>query len=168
MRTRLKYVNLFLALLVVVAIAHFLLQMSYFDSVGISGRAVSEDGGESGRSLTSKAILLAEWGLILLGMIFVYTKHRIDSKKEFESLKKIKESKTFKSGTELDNVYELLQEVRHIRVSNCAKLFDVKPEIVEEWAKSLEANGLAELAYPRIGGSELRILPYEPKKQGFF
>ncbi|MCA9485473.1 MAG: hypothetical protein KC506_01360, partial [Nanoarchaeota archaeon] len=93
--------------------------------------------------------------------------------------KRIKSGKVFKNGTDIDKVYELLQEVRHIRIGNCAKLFEVKPAVVEDWAKTLESSDLAELAYPRIGGPELRLISLDvgkedsskkvkQKKQGFF
>lgn len=177
MRKGPSFLNLFLAVLVVVSLFHLFIQLSFYGSgigglaeKGISGFAVTEpsDSGGAAKSLTSKAILLAEWGLILLGMIFVYTKHRIDMKREFEDLKSLKDKKHFASGTELDNVYELLTDVGHFRLSNGARLFNVKEDIMEDWAKTLEASDLADLAYPRIGGPELRLRAVNIKKEGFF
>jgi len=137
-------------------------------SGGISGFAVDEtpvDGKSSGffGLQLSELILFMEWGLILLGVIFVYAKHKIDLKKEFHDLETMKASKHFSKGTEIDNFYDLLKEMKHFRLSTAAKVFDVDEEVVEDWAKSLESGRMAALNYPRIGGPE--IMMKEDKKE---
>lgn len=175
MRKGPSFFSVFLTLILVAAIFHLVLQLTFYGSgvegfaeKGISGFAVSESEGLGLKSLTSKAVLLGEWALILFGMIFVYAKHKINLRKELEDLKAIKKGKNFKSGTELDNLYELLKEVKHFSLANAAKVFDVSEDIAEDWAKTLESSELAELAYPRIGGAELRIKSEVQGKQGFF
>lgn len=177
MRKRPGFAGIFLILIVVIAVVHLFVQLAFFGTGiegfaehGISGLAVDGSETMTGNiwsrisSSTSTIILFAEWGLILLGILFVYAKHRVDLKKEYHDLKLLKEKKNFSKGTELDNFYELLKESKHFRLSTAATIFDVDEDIIEDWAKTLESGKLATLTYPRIGGPE--ILLREKSKEG--
>ncbi|MFH1290241.1 MAG: hypothetical protein ABIH92_02415 [Nanoarchaeota archaeon] len=172
MRKKPTFIGFFLSLLVVVALAHLFLHFTLYGTGirgfvegGISGLAVDgseTDGESSGFQLpVSEMVLFLEWGLILMGVIFVYAKHKIDLKKEYHDLKLMKDKKHFSKGTELDNFFELLQEMKHFRLSTAAKVFDVDEEVIEDWAKSLETGRFAVLTYPRIGGPEIKLRQVE-------
>lgn len=154
----------FLIFVGVLAVGHLLAHLYFyggeFHFSGIAGFAVDEsdvDGEESFRFPLSEIILFFEWALILMGILFVYAKHKIDLKKEYHDLEILKNKMHFTKGTELDNFYELLKRVGHFRLSTAARVFDVDEEIIESWAKSLETGKFAELTYPRIGGPEVRL-----------
>lgn len=165
MKRRPTFLGVFIIFLVIVAIAHMSLHLAFygtgysgFAEKGITGLAVEGSETESGGLPISEIILFLEWGLIFLGMIFVYAKHKIDLKKEFTYLDLLKKKKHFHGGTELDNFYELLKEMKHFRLANAAKAFQVDIEVIEDWAQSLETAQVAELTYPRIGGPEIQII----------
>ncbi|MBS3076881.1 hypothetical protein J4233_01280 [Candidatus Pacearchaeota archaeon] len=163
MKSRLTFLSVFLVFLVIVALAHMFIQIAFygtgykgFAEKGITGLAV--EGSEANGLPISEVILFLEWGLIFLGVVFVYAKHNIDLKKEYTYLALLKEKKHFSGGTELDRFYELLKEMKHFRLATAAKVFDVDTEIVEDWAQSLESSKVAELTYPRIGGPEIKLI----------
>lgn len=163
MKRKVNFLGVFIVFLVTVAIGHIALHLTFygtgysgFAEKGITGLAVESSESEGSLPI-SEIILFLEWGLIFLGMIFVYAKYKIDIGKELTYLELLKKKKHFHDGTELDNFYELLKEIKRFRLSNAAKVFDVDPEVVEDWAQSLETAKVAELTYPRIGGPEIRI-----------
>ncbi|MFH1803146.1 MAG: hypothetical protein ABH864_06905 [archaeon] len=164
MKSKATFLGVFLVLLVIVALAHLFVQLAFygtgyegFAEKGITGLAV-DDSDSGGGFPISEMILFLEWGLIFLGVVFVYAKHRIDLKKEFGYLNLLKQKKHFSGGTELDNFYELLRDMKHFRLSTAAKVFDVDSEVMEDWAQSLELAKVAELTYPRVGGPEINLI----------
>jgi len=164
MKKRANFLGVFLMLLIFVALVHMVLHLVFygtgykgFAEKGITGLAVEDSEASIGLPI-SEFILFLEWGLIFLGMIFFYVKHKIDVKKEYDYLILLKQKRPFSGGTELDRFYELLKEMRHFRLATAAKVFDVDFEVVEDWAKSLESSKVAELTYPRIGGPEIHFV----------
>ncbi|MBU0907053.1 MAG: hypothetical protein KKD18_02985 [Nanoarchaeota archaeon] len=164
MKSRPTFLGVFIVVLVIVAIVHMFIQLAFygtgykgFAEKGITGLAVEGSQSDGGFPI-SEVILFLEWGLIFLGMVFVYAKHKIDLKKELVYLNLLKDKKHFHGGTELDNFYELLKEMKHFRLSNAAKVFNVDADVIEDWAQSLETARVAELTYPRIGGPEIHFI----------
>lgn len=164
MKSRSTFLGVFLAFLVIVSVVHMAIHFTFygtgysgFAEGGITGLAVEGSESEGGLPI-SEIILFLEWGLIFLGVIFVYTKHKIDLKKEYDYLVLLRQKKPFSGGTELDRFYELLKEIKRFRLSTAAKVFDVDIEVVEDWAQSLESSKVAELTYPRMGGPEIRLI----------
>lgn len=165
MRYKPNFLSLFLFFLVVLSVSHLIVHLTFygtgvhgFAERGISGFAVEGEKLVGGSMPISEIILFLEWGAVFLVVITVYSKHRIDLKKELGQLKALKESKHFSEGTELDNFYELLKDAKHFRLATAAQVFDVDLEVVEDWSKSLESGKFAELTYPRIGGPEIKII----------
>ena len=164
MKKRTNFLSVFLVFLVLAALIHVFIHLAFygtgykgFAEKGITGLAV--DGSEASAGLPiSEVTLFLEWGLIFLGIIFVYAKHKIDVKKEYDYLALLKQKKPFSGGTELDRFYDLLKETKHFRLATAAKVFSVEVEIIEGWAKSLESSKVAELTYPRIGGPEVHLV----------
>lgn len=163
MRKKPNVAGIFFGLIIVAAIIHLTIQVAVYGTGvnglaerGISGLAI--DNPSEGFSIsTSTIVLFAEWGLILLGIVFVYVKHKFEMNREFTDLKLVKSKKHFSGGTELDNFYELLKDKKRFRLSSAAKVFEVDEDIIEDWAKTLESSKLAVLNYPRIGSPELTI-----------
>lgn len=161
MKSRPTFLGAFLSLLVVVALSHLVIHMAFyghevFAKRGLTGMAIESSKAEG--LPISEVILFLEWGLIFLGVLFVYAKHKVDLKKEYVYLDLLKQKKHFSGGTEIDKFFELLQEMKHFRLATAAKVFDVDIDLVEDWARSLESSKVAELTYPRIGGPEIWLV----------
>jgi len=60
-----------------------------------------------------------------------------------------------KNKTDIDNLYELLQREKSIRLSEITNNFGISKEKAEEWCRILEEGGLAIVHYPPIGEPEL-------------
>jgi hypothetical protein len=172
MKSRPTFLGVFLVFLVIVALSHLFIHLAFygtgyrgFAEKGITGLAVEGSEADGGLPI-SEIILFLEWGLIFLGVVFVYAKHKIDLKKEYSYLALLKQKKHFSGGTELDRFYELLKDMKHFRLATAAKVFDVDVEVVEDWAQSLESSKVAELTYPRIGGPEIRLIEGASPKYG--
>lgn len=169
MRKKPNFASIFLGLIIVAAVVHLLIQValygtgiSGFAEKGISGMAIGDITDNFSIS-TSTIVLFAEWGLILLGIVFVYVKHKFEMNREFTDLQMFKSKKHFSGGTELDNFYELLKDRKRFRLSSAAKVFEVDEDIIEDWAKTLESSKLATLNYPRIGSPELILKENKPE-----
>jgi hypothetical protein len=171
MKSRPTFLGVFLFFVALVALVHLFVHLAFygtgyrgFAEKGITGLAI-EGSDSNGVLPISEIILFLEWGLIFLGIVFVYAKHRIDLRKEYVYLSLLKQKKNLSGGTELDRFYDLLNEMKHFRLTSAAKVFDVDVEVIEDWAQSLEAGGVAELTYPRIGGPEIWLIEgASPKK----
>lgn len=157
--------------LILVAIIHSILQLtifgtgiSSFNEAGISGLSIGkltvteEFQKNNSISLISKIIIALEWALLISSIIFVLIKNKIEIKKEIENTKlpKIKISKSEKT-TELDTLYELIKEKKHLRLSTIAKIFKVKKEVALNWARTLESGNLVKISYPKFGEPEINI-----------
>jgi len=79
-------------------------------------------------------------------------------KKETEAIRAIKSSLREKDEfkTDLDRLYNLLQEKKQIRISEIATGFNISKKQAEEWCRILEENELAVLHYPTIGEPVLK------------
>jgi hypothetical protein len=98
--------------------------------------------------LMTKIFLIAEWTLLISGLLFVYIKERKSKINEDElsgiNLKKLSKKK----GTDLDTFYSVLQTKKQLRISTIAKLFEIDKQNAMEWCKILESGNLAYLDYP--------------------
>ncbi len=79
-------------------------------------------------------------------------------KKETEAIRAIKSSLREKNEfkTDLDRLYNLLQQKKEIRISEIATGFNISKKQAEEWCRILEENELAVLHYPTIGEPVLK------------
>ncbi len=161
--------HVLLTLLILLAILHTIFHFSVFgtglpnlNEKGISGLIVGETNiGESIRnnyaslSPTSKIIIILEWEIIIAAFIFIYVRNKIEMKKEVASVSRPQKYKTSKKSTDLDALYNLLKEKKHLRLSTITKVFKINKDIALDWARTLENAGLIEIHYPRIGEPEL-------------
>lgn len=113
-------------------------------------------------SLNTKIFLIGIWAILILVLISVYIKD-IRTLQE-ENIKTIVFKKlTGQSKTDLDSLYETLQEKKSFKVSTIAKSFKVSKDVAMEWCKILETADLATVDYPNIGGPILSI--NKPKEE---
>ena len=60
------------------------------------------------------------------------------------------------SETQLDELFDMINETGIVKLSEVAKKFNIKKETAEEWGKILEEHNLIELHYPAFGELEFR------------
>lgn len=84
------------------------------------------------------------------GFFFIKRKKSRDNElgKALELKNKIHLSGT---ATDIDNLYEILRTINHLRLSTIGQMYKVSPEVVMNWGKTLEGGNLAEIVYPRFG-----------------
>ena len=144
----------------------------FFDK-GISGFSVGkfsigeeQTGGYSLDVSLSQILVIVEWFFVLAFFIFMHTRNRISSKKEFNDLQ-ISKNKNLSSSnknspsknkTDLDVLYDLLQSKKRISFAAIIKTFNVDEKTAMNWAKILEVGNLATISYPRVGSPELVLI----------
>lgn len=165
-----KRLALIISLVFIVASLHTLFHIMIYGT-GISGAL---DSGISGLSIgkisldeikpqykeisqNSIYILIGEWSILLLLGISAFIKNRKSIEENMKARPLIKKYKT-KTKTDLDVLYEILKEKKHLKISTIAKIFGITSEIATSWSKTLESANLANLHYPRIGEPELTII----------
>lgn len=113
----------------------------------------------------STIAFILQW-VVLLAIAFVayakFLKHKNEEKItiNFNQLK----IKKPKSGTDLDVLYNLLQEKKKIGVNTIAKLFKIPKEKALEWGKILENQELVIIEYPAFSDPEVKL--NEKEKEG--
>lgn len=164
-RGKLKY---FVAFIFVIAILHSVLQLTVFTpgflgfyERGISGFSVGKT--DLGDELESEPIsplsrifLIAEWTLLIIGVVFLTLKKRSEIRKELIGIDLKKYSAKGKK-TELDTLYNLLKEKKSLHIGTIAKAFNVDKALALKWAKTLEEGKLAAIDYPKFGEPEVSI-----------
>ena len=107
-------------------------------------------------SQTSLVILMLEWLLLLMLFISAIIRHRQSINENIKQGFSIQKYRA-KTKTDLDILYEVLKEKKHLRISTISKIFNVDQEVALNWAKTLEAADLARIHYPRVGEPELTL-----------
>lgn len=77
---------------------------------------------------------------------------------------KVKE-KHQKSNTDLDALYSILKEHKHLKIIDIAKTFKISKERAFEWAKILEESNLAMVEYPAFSEPLIEIKSEEVKNE---
>ena len=163
----------------VLAIAHvsfhfyfFGTGISGFREIGISGLV---SGGEDvGEELTgiysidmslSQIFIVFEWAALFFLLVFSYARSRVGLTKEVSSIRLLKEKNTGGTRTDLDRLYDILQDKKRISFSAAAKAFDVDIRVVRDWAETLASAGLITVDYPRIGDPEIVLIEKQHDKE---
>jgi len=157
-----KKLLLFLMILIVIHMAYHLFVFgtgfSGFYEGGISGFSIGKIPlGEELRanyqtaSPVSMMLIFAEWVGLVAVLIFVFFRNRRDVKKEVEDVKMPQKLKGGNKSTELDTLYDILKDKKHLRISSIMALFKLDRKTALEWAKTLEYGGLVVIDYPRFG-----------------
>ena len=108
-----------------------------------------------------------QWIVLLLIIITAYVhflKHRKDEEYVKRDYSLLKQKKT-KSKTDLDILYNLLQNKKILSTKTISELFGISKEKALEWAKILENRKLAIIEYPTFNDPEVRTYEKEPEKQ---
>ncbi len=97
----------------------------------------------------SKIILFVEWGLLFALLVFAFVRKRITSKRELESLHIRKNSSKSKGpSTDLDSLYDILKDKKHLKLSTISKVYGIDKEVAMLWGKTLESGKLIRVDYP--------------------
>jgi len=152
--------------------AHFMLHgtgVSGLGQKGVSGLVITKIGFDEGVkdeyaqvSPISSIVIIGEWSLLIILAIFALVHQRLHLKKA-EAHIEIK--RTDSSKTDLDLLYEALQEKKIISLSNIEKLFKVDRNTVMSWCTTLESSDLARIQYPRIGEPDLVLEEKKDEKE---
>lgn len=136
---------------------------------GVSGLVITKIGFDEGIkdeyahvSPVSSIIIIGEWSLLIILAIFALVHQRIHMKKA-EAHIEIKRNDS--SKTDLDLLYEALQDKKIISLSNIEKLFKVDRKTVMSWCTTLESSDLARIQYPRIGEPDLILEEKKDEKE---
>jgi hypothetical protein len=163
---KLIFVRVLLIFLAMLLVNTVLFMFNYGYSQGISGFAVKEIvSNASQMPLVSKIILLVQWGLLLLLLLYAGLKDSviISQRREIRGIHLHRNQS--KERTDLDVLYDVLRQKRRLRITTIAKAFKVEEEVATEWGKILESGGLAELDYPGFGKPVLRFAKGEIVKR---
>lgn len=169
MKNKKRLFKVLLSFLIIILLMHNIFHFSFFGTgingfyeKGISGFSIGkvsigEEIKTKYRSVSplSIIILLAEWSLLILAVFFAFLKKRVEIKKELASIKSPGLYKKSNKSTDLDALYNLIQEKKHVRLSSIAGKFKVDKELALEWVKTLESADLVYIDYPRFGEPEI-------------
>jgi hypothetical protein len=98
-------------------------------------------------------------------LVFLFFSSLKENKKHREVLV-LKDLHAGKTTTDLDNLYEILKQKKHLSVPMISKAFKVSEDIVLEWGKILEEGNLAKITYPRMSDPELVFQEVIKSKEG--
>lgn len=100
----------------------------------------------------SRWFLIAEWVVLISISLFFLVRAKVDSKREVASLnmKKMR-VKTKGPSTDLDTLYEILKEKKHLKLSTISKAYGIKKDLALAWGKTLESGHLIKVEYPFFG-----------------
>lgn len=172
MVTKKTLFKLLITILALITLTHTIFQIAVFGTgisniyeKGISGFSIGkielgEDFREENIALSpaSKAILIFEWILLAVIITIAVIKGRIDAKKELKTIRLREKYKAGSNKTDIDTLYEILKEKKHLTLNTICQLFGVEKDIAKSWCETLETGNLAILRYPRIGDPELVLV----------
>lgn len=107
--------------------------------------------------IISKIVLILEWFIVITIVTFTFVRQKINLKKEIKSLNVHKNYGKSKTKTDLDVLYSILKEKKHLKLSTVSKVFKIDKDKVMEWCRILESGNLAEINYPGVGEPEIVI-----------
>ncbi len=159
MEKKKRHLKILVSIILIIAIIHSASHFIFFGT-SLAGFAITEKNNNTIKSISPMSIIAItlEWSFLIIFSIVMLAKNRIERKKEVESLNlNIQKYKRTGKTTELDILYNILKDKKHLRLSTISEIFNVKREIALDWIKSLESQNLIEIEYPRIGDLEVKI-----------
>jgi uncharacterized membrane protein (DUF485 family) len=122
----------------------------------LSGAAIGENL-PLGLNISLLAFIL-QWVILLVVVIFAYTKFLKHRKEEDEKIKSfVIPAPKSKAETRFDVFYKLLKEKTSLSTATIAKAFSISKEQALEWGKILEEHNLASIEYPAFSDPEVTI-----------
>ena len=106
----------------------------------------------------SKLFLYIQWAVMGLILIMVFFKNKGILKRKEEKIGINMKELQKNSKTDLDSLYLLLKKKNQLSIKSISDLFKINEELAIEWAKILEAGGLARMDYPGFGSPTLQIV----------
>ncbi|MEK6850559.1 MAG: hypothetical protein AABX85_03215 [Nanoarchaeota archaeon] len=123
---------------------------------GLSIKKIPENQNNAVFPFFSEMFIVLEWMFLILGTVFMILKQKIDLRKEIINLYITKKYYTHeKKQTDIDVLYGILQEKKHLKIASISKVFHIPRETATEWAKILESGNLASMYYPQFGDPEI-------------
>lgn len=130
----------------------------YGSNKSLTGSSIKETIAEAYTNIppSSRIILMAQWLILIFVLIYSYIKDKgiISRKNEIVDidLKKMSE----KQGTDLDNLYNILQNKKKLSLSTISRVFNINKEMAMDWCRILESGNLAIIDYP-AGGPVVKL-----------
>ncbi|MEK6917707.1 MAG: hypothetical protein AABW51_02055 [Nanoarchaeota archaeon] len=110
-----------------------------------------------GINMTLLAFIL-QWVILLVVVIFAYTKFLKHRKEEEEKIKDfVIPSPKSKAETNFDVFYNLLKDKKSLNTSTIATAFSISKEQALEWGKILEEHDLVSIEYPAFSDPEVIV-----------
>lgn len=101
---------------------------------------------------------VGQWVVLLLIVFIAYMRFLKHRREEEEKVKTFTIPKDLpKSTTNLDVMYDLLQQNKSLSVSIISRLFSITKEKALEWARILEDKDLVIIEYPAFSDPEVRL-----------
>lgn len=104
---------------------------------------------------SSKIFIVVEWSVLILVLFGAFIRDVGVKRKEIVGIDL--RDMHGKTGTDLDKLYNVLQDKNQLRISTIAKAFKVNRETAMEWCKILESGNLANIDYPGVGEPIVKI-----------
>jgi hypothetical protein len=171
-----KFLGYFMVFIVLahgtIHIILFQTNIPIFDTVGISGNAIGdiklnneleeEIRMDSQTSKSSKLIIIAEWVFLLSIIVLAVLRKKIEFEQQSDNIKSLQKKR--KDETDIDLLYELIQDHKKISVTKLSKLFNVDKEVIKKWGEVLENSELVTVDYPRFGDAKIMLREEDEKE----
>jgi hypothetical protein len=169
MKRKKRKLGIFVTLIIIVLMLHSTIHFSLlgkgvtgFFEKGILGFSIGkfsigEDIKDRYQAISpaSKIILIGEWAILILVIVTAVIKSRVEIKKELSGIKSPHKYKSTKKSTDLDALFNLLKEKKHLRLSSIAKAFKIDKDLALSWSRTLESAQLVSINYPKFGDPEV-------------
>ena len=160
--------TLSIALITLIAIVHIILHVALFGTgirgfynSGVSGFSIGQFSQQTVIETKtdflniSRTIIITEWSLLIILIVTTIIKGKKDLKKELQHVQLKEKHSIEEHKTDLDVLYDILKEKKHLHLQTIAKIFKVDIDVAKNWCQILVAGNLATLEYPRFGDPEL-------------
>lgn len=166
MEKKRAYAGALLLILVVITILHSIAygilasnpENAILKNTPVSGLIIQTTPEGSSTSLFSFSgiLLLLEWTVAIVGSVFFMLKQKVDLQREIINLYLTKKKyNSDKTQTDIDVLYEILKEKKHLNLASISKVFHIPKNTALEWARILESGKLVSIKYPQVGEPEV-------------
>jgi hypothetical protein len=159
----------FLKILIVILLIVFLnfiffgLKYDLF-KVGMTGFSVQGDikNVYSQIPFNSKLFVIIEWIFFAFALVFIIVRDKKIARETSSTTLNIKKLRGG-SKTDIDVLYDLLNQEKKLKLSSISSAFDLDKEVVFEWCKILESANLAIIDYPGFGEPVIKSVNLDSK-----
>jgi hypothetical protein len=153
------YLNIYIVLLVVLIAETFFFIFDSSDNKSLTGFSIGSglSGGFQNMSMFARVFILSQWLALLLVFLFSGFKSKPIEEDPGDINDKYIAPEFGKKKTDIDILYEILQDKKQLKISTVTKVFKVNKDVAMEWGKILESGNLAVIDYPGFGEPVLNI-----------